>query len=113
MRRRRGFAEKKEHSGINVLPQMGGFLSLVHSQGPPCSSRGCPGPLEIKSAEMAGHVNDFSDEKQSWNLSTFHCFTRKLIRVHTACRHFRLLVAFCVGGHNAPRMNLLLELLKA
>src|ERR1700722_13724205 len=35
-------------------------------------SRG-PGPLKIKSAELASHVHYFANEKQTWNLTTFHC----------------------------------------
>lgn len=41
------------------------------------SSRRCPrspGPLEIKSAKMAGHVDDLANEEQARNSAAFHRF---------------------------------------
>src|SRR6516164_6868745 len=33
-----------------------------------------PGPLKIKTAEMARNVDDFSDEIESRHMPGFHCF---------------------------------------
>src|ERR1019366_663101 len=69
-----------------------------------------PRPLKIETPELAGHVENFADEKQARDLEAFHRFGRKFVSVDSARGYFGFLIAF--GSHrcDGPHMRLQLEI---
>ena len=81
-------------------------ISLQRSAG---RRPGSPRPLEIEATEMAGHVDDFADEKQAGHFSALHGLGGKFVGINAADCDFGFFVAFRAGRRNRPRMRLLLE----
>src|ERR1039457_7662734 len=67
-----------------------------------------PGPLEIVTAEMAGHVDYLADKEQPRYSAALHRFCGEFIRVDPAGSHLGFFIAFCSVGQNFPAMNLAL-----
>ena len=57
---------------------------------------------------MAGDIDHFADEKQSFDVRALHGLARKFGGVHAASGHFCLFVAFSLGRPYHPFMYLLL-----
>src|ERR1035437_5282407 len=70
----------------------------------------CPGPLKVEAAEVARHVDDFTDEVKTWDFADVHRLGRQFVGVDSAGGHFGFLVAFRARGDDGPRMRLLLEI---
>src|ERR1035437_9576514 len=52
-----------------------------------------PRPLEVEAAQLAGHVHDFTDKKQTRNRTRLHCARLQVGRIHAADGDFSLLKA--------------------
>src|ERR1039457_7386608 len=65
-----------------------------------------PGPLEIVTAEMAGHIDYLADKEQPRYSAALHRFCGEFIRVYPAGSHLGFLIAFSSVGQNFPPMNL-------
>ncbi len=60
-----------------------------------------PGPLEVEATEVAGDVDDFTDEEEAANFRGFHGFAGKSAGIHAASGDFGFFVAF--GGCRSDR----------
>src|SRR5215472_5994771 len=74
-----------------------------------CRTR-CPRPLEVESANVAGHIDNFADEEQARNLARLHRFGRKFVGIDTTRSHLGLLEAFGSFRCDGPRMQSLLKI---
>lgn len=80
------------------------------SESPPRRCAGSPRPLKVKAAKMSGHIDNFSDEIQTWNRAALHRLRGEFVGVDTSSGHFGFLESLCARGTNAPTMNLLFEI---
>jgi hypothetical protein len=60
--------------------------------------------LEVEAAEMAGDIDDFTDEEQAWDETRLHGFTGEFAGVDAACGDFGFFVALCRRGRDRPGM---------
>src|ERR1035437_8760885 len=67
---------------------------------------GRPGPLEIEAAELAGYVDDFSDEKKAGHFSRLHGLGREFAGVDAARRDFGFSVTLRRFRLDFPPMQL-------
>ena len=65
--------------------------------------------MEIEAAELAGDVNDFTDEEEAGDFAAFHRFTGEFVGVYAADGDFGLLEAFRGGGRERPGVHLCFE----
>src|ERR1041385_3980260 len=64
-----------------------------------------PGPLEIESAKLPGHVDDFANEVQSRHIACFHGLGRQARGVDTPGRDLGLFKALCAGRMEVPMVE--------
>src|SRR5579871_2927870 len=76
---------------------------LNQLEGTSCSRTRSPGPLEVESAEMAGHIDYFADEEQAGNFLALHGFRGEFAGVD-AGGDFSLFISFGAGGVHSPIM---------
>src|SRR5258708_38486661 len=67
---------------------------------------GSPGPLEVESAEVAGHIDGLADEMQSLHARRLQRLRREIAGVHAPQSHFGLVVAERSRGLHLPILDL-------
>ena len=67
---------------------------------------GRPGPLEVETAELAGDVDDFSDEKKAGHFSRLHGLGREFVGIDAARGDFRFSVTLRRFRLDFPLMQL-------
>ena len=65
--------------------------------------------MEVETAEVAGDVDDFADEKEAGDFAGFHGFAGEFGGVYTAGGDFGFFVAFGAGGDDGPVVELAFE----
>jgi hypothetical protein len=55
---------------------------------------GCPGPLEVEAAKLAGNVDHFPDKEKAGHFLCFHGFCGKFAGIDSASGDFRFSVTF-------------------
>ena len=68
-----------------------------------------PGPLKIEAAEVAGDVDNLTDEEEAGNETRFHGFAGEFVGVHAAGGDFGFFVAFRASRNKCPIVKLLFE----
>src|ERR1035437_8392215 len=72
-----------------------------------------PGPLEIMTAEMAGHIDYLADKEQPRYSAALHRFCGSFTPVNTAGSHLGFFIAFGSVWQNSPAMNLALHFVES
>lgn len=93
-RRTNGNRKSSASSGLDRLPR---------------AEPGCPGPLEVEAAEVAGDIDDFTDEVKARHSAAFHAFGGEFVCVHAAGGDFGFGVTFIALRSDRPVVCLALE----
>ena len=89
--------------GNGILQLRSGELAGVPVlQGAACGGSGGPGPLEIEAAEVAGDVDHFSDEVETWDVAGLHGLGGETGGIDATGGDFGFFVAFGAGGLEWP-----------